>query len=168
MLGLNEFDFRAVWSPDVMFIISAIAVLYLLAVGSYRTRWFKQSTQVSTSKKIAMITGLALYYFAHGGPLDLLAHLMFSAHMLSMAISYLIVPPLLIYGLPDWMLRKALGTPKSSGFFHKLMTPIFSLLLFNTPPLTRSQRRILINAKASSAPKRIMARENRKRSGSNE
>ncbi|WP_371919043.1 cytochrome c oxidase assembly protein, partial [Pseudomonas sp. 2822-15] len=46
--------------------------------------------------------GLLAIYFGFGGPLYVLGHLMLSMHMLSMAIVYLIAPPLILLGLPSW------------------------------------------------------------------
>jgi len=128
---LNEFGIEAAWSPLVFFVIAMIAVLYILAVGQYRTVWFRQSEAVLPRKKIAMLVALALFYLTHGGPLELAAHLMFSAHMAKMAVSYLIVPPLLLYGIPDWMYRVALRNPKVDRWLYKLTNPVLTLILFN-------------------------------------
>src|SRR5690606_25092953 len=55
----------------------------------------------------------------------------FSAHMLKMAVSYLVVPPLLLYGVPDWMYRVVLRYPKVDRGLYKLTHPVLTLLLFN-------------------------------------
>ena len=131
MSGMSEFGLRALWSPSMLIVITILAVLYILAVDQYRTKWFKESSPVPVSKKIAMLSGLAIYYLAQGGPLDLLGHLVFSMHMLSMSLSYLAVPPLIIYGIPDWMLRRVLAIPRVGKLVHIITNPILTLVLFN-------------------------------------
>ncbi len=131
MFGMSEFGLRALWSPTMLIVITIIAVLYILAVDQFRVRWFKDSTPVPIGKKIAMLSGLAIYYFAQGGPLDLLGHLVFSMHMLSMSLSYLVVPPLIIYGTPDWMLRRVLSVPQIGKLVRSITNPILTLVLFN-------------------------------------
>lgn len=131
MLGMSDFGLRALWSPTMLIAVTIIAVLYVLAVDQFRTKWFKDSSSVPIGKKIAMLSGLAIYYFAQGGPLDLLGHLVFSMHMLSMSLSYLVVPPLIIYGTPDWMLKRVLGVPQIGKFVRSITNPILTLVLFN-------------------------------------
>lgn len=131
MLSMTDFGLRALWSPSMLIVVTTLAVLYILAVDQFRLRWFKESSPVHIRKKIAMLSGLAIYYMAQGGPLDLLGHLVFSMHMLSMSLSYLVVPPLIIYGTPDWMLRRVLRVPRISGIFRRITNPILTLVLFN-------------------------------------
>jgi putative membrane protein len=131
MSGITDFGLRALWSPSMLIVITILAVLYILSVDQFRLRWFKESTPVRIEKKVAMLSGLAIYYLAQGGPLDLLGHLIFSMHMLSMSLSYLVVPPLIIYGTPDWMLRRILGVPRIEGIVRRITNPILTLVLFN-------------------------------------
>ena len=59
------------------------------------------------------VSAAVLYYLAQGGPFELLGHLMFTFHMINMSLSYLIVPPLLLLGIPAFMWRRCLAA--SSG-----------------------------------------------------
>lgn len=131
MLGMSEFGLRALWSPSMLIVVTILAVLYILAVDQFRLRWFKESSPVHLKKKVAMLSGLAIYYLAQGGPLDLLGHLVFSMHMLSMSLSYLVVPPLIIYGTPDWMLRRVFSVSHIGKFVRSITHPILTLVLFN-------------------------------------
>jgi putative membrane protein len=56
--------------------------------------------------------------------------MIFSAHMVSMSLAYLIAPPLLLMGLPEWMLRPAVTRLKASPFGF-LLNPIVAMFLFN-------------------------------------
>jgi len=129
--GIGQLGFRALWSPYLLAAITAIALLYWFAIGSRRERWFRESAPVPFGKQLSMIAGLTIFYMAQGGPVDLLGHMMFSWHMLSMALSYLVVPPLILYGAPDWMWRRIVGIPAVNWFVRRTMNPILTLLLFN-------------------------------------
>lgn len=127
---LNTFGFRALWNPGILLFMAGIAAAYLGLVGSFRS-YFKDSAPVPLSKKILFLTGLLIFYLAYGGPLYLLGHLMFSAHMLQMAMLYFFVPPLLILGLPDWFLRAILQIPGVNPVIRFFTHPFPPLLLFN-------------------------------------
>ena len=56
--------------------------------------------------KVSFFTSLALLFLSLNGPLhDLSDYFLFSAHMLQHLLLTLVVPPLMIYGVADWMLR---------------------------------------------------------------
>jgi putative membrane protein len=129
MPDLGYFSFRDVWSPVFLLFMLAVVVLYTFAVGPWRER-FAGSAPVGAKRQTAFWLGIALLYLAQGGPLSLLGHLMFSYHMGSMAISYVVVPPMLLYGIPDWMWRAAF----SHRFWRPLrflMNPLLTLGFFN-------------------------------------
>lgn len=129
MFGLQYFSFSDLWSPVFMVFMMAIGVLYTFVVGPWRTN-FKDSEAVPLKRQIAFLLGIVLLYLAQGGPLSLLSHLMFTFHMVSMAVSYYIVPALLLYGIPSWLWKwafdRAFWRP-----FRALMNPLFTLFLFN-------------------------------------
>jgi len=129
MLGLNNFSFAELWSPVALFICVMIAVVYILVTGPYRTA-FSHSEPVSWLRKASFLIGLFLFYFAQEGPLEVLAHLMFSAHMVAMTVSYIIAPPLLIIGIPAWIWRRVLGW-RILRPFSKLSHPVVTIGLFN-------------------------------------
>jgi putative membrane protein len=130
-LGLENFGFRALWSPLLLLVIVGVAVLYMLAVGRYREQWFKGEEPATKGQQRAVLIGLAIYYLAQGGPLDLLGHLMFSAHMLSMSLMYLVAPPLILYGIPAWMYRRLFRIPSVDRLVRRITHPILTLVLFN-------------------------------------
>jgi putative membrane protein len=129
MLGLEYFSFRDLWSPFFLVFMMAIGVLYTFVVGPWRTH-FAGSGPVPMKRQITFLLGMALLYVVHGGPLSVLGHIMFTFHMTDMAISYFVVPPMLIYGIPVWLWRWAF----SRSFwrpFKVLRNPIVDLFLFN-------------------------------------
>ncbi len=92
---------------------------------------FEDSAPVSTRRKVYFHLGLVAVYFGFGGPLYLVGHMMLSMHMLSMAIVYLIAPPLLLLGLPTWFFKPFAKVKVIRSIFLVLGFPILGLLLFN-------------------------------------
>lgn len=129
MFGLQYFSFSDLWSPVLMVSMMAIGVLYTFVVGPWRSN-FKGSEAVPLKRQIAFLAGIVLLYLAQGGPLSLLSHLMFTFHMVSMAVSYYLVPTLLLYGIPPWLWKWAFDR-KFWRLFRPLMNPLFTLFLFN-------------------------------------
>lgn len=129
MLGLEYFSFSELWSPFLLVFMMAVGVLYTFVVGPWRTN-FKDSEAVPLKKQLTFLIGLALLYLAQGGPLSLLGHLMFTFHMVDMAVSYFIVPPMLLYGIPDWLWKWAFARAFWRPF-RFLMNPLICLFLFN-------------------------------------
>jgi putative membrane protein len=130
MLGLEYFGFRALWSPVLLLFIIAVAVAYLYVTGPLRHR-FQEAEPVKAKVKFRFLLGLFLFYLAQGGPIDLLGHMMFSAHMLSMSIAYLIVPPLILLGLPAWLVRPVFQYRIVKKASYLVLNPLITVLLFN-------------------------------------
>lgn len=129
MLGLQYFSFSDLWSPWFMVFMIGLTVGYLLVVGPLRSK-FKENTKATTGQKIMFISGMVFFYLAQGGPINFLSHLMFSFHMVAMAFSYIIAPPLIMLGIPAGLWKTLLNFK----VLHKLkflMHPIFTAVLFN-------------------------------------
>jgi putative membrane protein len=130
LLGLSYFSFEELWSPMLLFGMIAIGIAYFYAAGPWREKNYPGEAPPNVIQRLLFIFGLALLYLAQGGPLSLLGHLSFTFHMIGMSISYLIVPPMILLGVPSYIWRKLF----SARFWSKvswLMNPLLSLILFN-------------------------------------
>jgi putative membrane protein len=128
-MGLEYFSFSDLWSPVALVFTMAVGVLYTFVVGPWRMH-FKDSALVPLKKQIVFLIALALLYLAQAGPLSLLGHLMFSFHMLVMAISYFIVPPMFLYSIPGWF-WKWLFDRKFLRPLRPLTHPLIGLFMLN-------------------------------------
>jgi putative membrane protein len=133
VLGLEYFTFTAVWSPVFLALMLLITGGYFVLIGPGSERWAKGNSHVSVGRKLLFVTGMVLLYLAQGGPVELLGHMMFSFHMLSMALSYLLAPPLLMLGLPPWVWRRVTsylaGSPLSK--LKVFARPVVAAVVFN-------------------------------------
>lgn len=108
----------------------AVVIGYLLIIGKYRHR-FPNGEKVSKRKIFYFISGMLLLYLVKGGPIDLLGHVVFSAHMLEMAVMCIVVPPLLLLGLPDWLFQYITSFRFIRMMLHIWANPIVALFVFN-------------------------------------
>lgn len=130
MWGLEYFSFRAVWSPFFLGAVLIIGLIYLLLIGPWRHR-FADSAGVSTGQKAWFLSGLLIYYMTQGGPMNLLGHLIFSVHMMNMALVYLVVPLFVLLGLPAWLVRPVVRIKWVKSLLGVMTQPILTVLLFN-------------------------------------
>ncbi|KGP71465.1 cytochrome c oxidase assembly factor CtaG [Pontibacillus yanchengensis] len=129
-LELQIFGFRALWSPYYFVFICLLAGLYYVLTGPWRSK-FGDVERPSSSQQIMFYTGLILLYLIKGSPVDLLGHIMFTAHMTQMALYYLVFPIFIVQGIPKWMWRKLFSTPILAPVLRILTKPLVALLLFN-------------------------------------
>ncbi|ENQ3104573.1 putative membrane protein [Bacillus sp. 491mf] len=130
MNNLWIFGFEALWSPIFFLFILAVVISYFFIIGKYRNR-FPNGEKVSKRKIICFTSGMFLLYFVKGGPIDLLGHIVFSAHMLEMAIMYIAVPPLLLLGLPNWLFEYITSFRWIRIMLRIWANPIIALIVFN-------------------------------------
>lgn len=86
-----------------------------------------------TRKQIVLfVSGVAGYYLAVGWPLhDLAENSMYSAHMVQHVLIGFVVPPLLLLGVPQWMLRAVLGRASLYRSYLKVTGLLLATIIFN-------------------------------------
>lgn len=129
-LELQIFGFRALWSPYYLLFLLALAASYFVLTGPLRHK-FGNVAKPTITQQVMFYTGIILLYIIKGSPLDLLSHIMFTAHMGQMALYYLVFPILIIKGLPTWIWQKVLYAPFLKHILRVLLKPLVALLLFN-------------------------------------
>ena len=129
-LELQIFGFRALWSPYFLMYIVLLSLLYFLITGPLRHR-FGQVDRPTSKQQVYFYTGMILLYLVKGSPVDLLSHMMLTAHMIQMGIYLLIIPILLLKGIPAWIWRKVVELPVVRPVFNILSKPLVALLIFN-------------------------------------
>ncbi|WP_246940317.1 cytochrome c oxidase assembly factor CtaG [Bacillus pinisoli] len=123
-MDISIFGFRALWSPVFL-------AFTIIVIGIYFYIIRKEGYQVSKKQQFFFLSSMILLYLMKGGPFDLLGHLMFSAHMTAMAIVYLAVPPLMLLGLPENLLREFINIKAIRPLYAFFTKPLIALLLFN-------------------------------------
>lgn len=130
-LDIQIFGFRALWSPYFMLFVFGLAILYYLIVGPLRHR-FTDAALPTVKQQVSFYISLVILYIVKGSPVDLLSHIMLTAHMIQTALFYFAFPVLLIKGIPVWIWRKIFDVPVLGFILNVLRQPILALLMFNS------------------------------------
>lgn len=130
MFEISMFGFRALWSPYFLLFLFIITIGFFYSVFK---RQQKYPNEIALTKKqgIFFILSIILLYIVKGSPVDLLGHIMFTFHMIAMAILYLLIPPLLIVSIPNWMWEQFFKVRVIRQFFQFFTKPIIALIMFN-------------------------------------
>ncbi|PLR97414.1 cytochrome c oxidase assembly factor CtaG [Bacillus sp. T33-2] len=130
MLSLDIFGFRAMWSPFYFLFLAAVLAIYYLAVFKHYGL-FRNGEAATRKNAVYFTVSIVLLYIIKGSPLDLLGHITFYAHMIQMAVLYLVIPPLMIFGIPHWVWRSVLGLRVVKPLFRLFTRPLIALIVFN-------------------------------------
>ncbi|HET7628819.1 MAG TPA: cytochrome c oxidase assembly protein [Bacillales bacterium] len=128
--SLTLYSFNDMWHPALLLLLILIAVCYVFVTGRWRGR-FPNSTPATRSQQFYFFSGLFLYYAVQGSPWKVVGEYLFSAHMITMTISYLCVPPLILLGIPKWFWKPVLNMPVMYKILKTFTKPFFAVVFFN-------------------------------------
>lgn len=122
--------------PSILIGVAMMAGLYGLAAV-----WTRQ--RVSSAQVAAFAGALATMLVALNGPVDALADdRLFTAHMFQHLLLALLMPPLLLLGTPDWMVRPFVRPRAVHRLAIWVTQPLVAFVLYNgflavlhTPPV---------------------------------
>ncbi|HVB20860.1 MAG TPA: cytochrome c oxidase assembly protein [Ktedonobacteraceae bacterium] len=119
------------WQPSIIGGTLLILVLYIYAVGPLRERFFP-AEEFSMRKAIAFLVGVNLIFLSLFSALDELGdRYLFSAHMLQHLILTMVGPPLMLVGLPGWLIQPLLRNRVVLKIGKLLVHPAVAFTLFN-------------------------------------
>lgn len=130
-LEIQIFGFRALWSPYFLLFLISIALIYFILTGPKR-HIFGDVSKPTLREQLSFYFAIILIYVVKGSPVDLMSHIMMTAHMIQMSILYFVVPIFIIRGLPNWLWEKVIELPVVKPIFRLFTHPIIALILFNS------------------------------------
>ena len=130
--------------PTVALLVGGLVAGYFLALGPLNRRypgW--EERRASRRQQACYLGGVATILVALGPPLDdWSGYLLFSAHMVQHLLLTLLAPPLLLLGLPGWLLRPLLRWPLVARAGYALtrapvalVLPAFAFAVWHVPGL---------------------------------
>jgi putative membrane protein len=130
-LGPGGFDWTT-WHADPS-VVAGVALLgagYLVA--TLRQRRADPGTRVEPAR-VACFGGFLLVLLgALTGPVhDLSDYYLFSAHMVQHMLLIFAMPPLLLHGVPGWMVRPLIGDERVVRLGRRLTRPASAFVIFN-------------------------------------
>lgn len=117
------------WSihPSTVIGLAALAALYL-----WRAKKTDAEHPLSVARKISFFSSLLVIFGSLNGPIhDLSDTYLFSAHMVQHLLLTMLMPPLMIYGVPGWMLRPLLGNRIIAAIARRITKPVACFVIFN-------------------------------------
>jgi putative membrane protein len=117
--------------PETVFSLVLLAGLYLLIVGPLRRR-YGWAGSVSPWRITAFVGALGITFATVNGPLhDLSERSLVSAHMVQHLLLTLVIPPLLLAGIPGWLVRPLLRIPAFRRVGRQLTRPVLALSIYS-------------------------------------
>ena len=130
-LDTGSLGWRGRPEPGSVVLLVAIEGAYLLGVGPLRERnnW---ADDVDPRQVATFTLGILILFLALVSPIDVVSdNYLFSVHMLQHVLLTLVAPPLMVRGLPDWLIRPLLRPNWSFRTARALTHPIGAFLSFN-------------------------------------
>ena len=130
-LGPGGFDWTN-WHADPS-VVAGLAVLALGYATLTRLRHrLDPDARLEPAKVVSFAGALVVLFVALTGPIhDLSDYYLFSAHMVQHMLLIFAMPPLLLYGIPGWMIRPVLRDPRVLRLGAFLTRPMGAFVTFN-------------------------------------
>jgi|TARA_B100001167_G_C16769431_1_gene306225 putative membrane protein len=117
--------------PDVLIGLFILQGGYLIGIGPARKK-FNLSQTVDPGQTLLFSSGVFVIFIALLSPLHALSDdYMFSAHMVQHVLLTLVSPPLLILGIPDWLISPIFKRDLVRKLAKILFHPISAVVIFN-------------------------------------
>lgn len=129
--AVNPWSFQA--HPDTWLVVAGAAFAYWYAIRIVGPRVLGPRVRAVTRRQVACFAaGLLVIEVASDWPIhDLAERYLFSAHMVEHMLISLVAPPLLLLGMPAWLIRRILRRPALGGTVRVMCRPIVAGLMFN-------------------------------------
>lgn len=130
-LGPEGFQWTS-WHSDPS-VVAGLALLAGIYVAAIRWRHrFQPDAPVEAANVTSFMAGLLVLFTALTGPIhDLSDTYLFSAHMIQHMLLIFAMPPLLLYGIPGWMLRPLVRVPAVARLARRVTRPAATFVIFN-------------------------------------
>lgn len=119
------------WEPSIVIGTALMVGLYLYAVGPLRKK-YQLAEHVKKAQVCSFLLGICIMFLALVSPLDELGDsYLFSAHMVQHLCITIVGPPLLLIGLPGWLIDPLLRKPVIFRIARVLTFPALAFFLYN-------------------------------------
>lgn len=117
--------------PDAWLLIVVLLGGYLYALSAWGPRFAPGRPAATTRQRLSFYAGIATIWLAADWPVKPLAEALFSAHMAQHLVFSLISAPLILLGMPGWLLRRLLSPAPVARIWAVLTRPVVALVIFN-------------------------------------
>ena len=120
------------FDPSIILGLTLFIGAYLIAIGPLRNQ-FPNARPVPQGRVISFLLGALAMFIALASPIDEIGdHYLFSVHMVQHLLLMLIMPPLVLLGIPGWLLEPILQNATLTRMARFVTRPVTAIILFNT------------------------------------
>jgi putative membrane protein len=117
--------------PSVVIGCALLLWLYYMGIGPWRIK-YRWGNAPSPAQPISFTAGVVVIMLSLNGPLhELSDNYLFSAHMVQHLVLTLLMPPLLLAGCPDWLLRALIRRTVGLGVARAITAPLLAFGIYN-------------------------------------
>ncbi|MFZ3580141.1 cytochrome c oxidase assembly protein [Virgibacillus sp. DJP39] len=125
----QQYTWFEILNPLLFFSLVVVYIVYLRVMRKVSNSY---TGERDLRKKISFLFGLLTIYISLAGPISILSNnLIFSAHMLQQALMYIVMPPLILVGMPHVFYQFFDKILVKSKILRIFKSPLIGLLLFN-------------------------------------
>lgn len=120
------------FEPISLLVVAIPAIAYAWAISPSGRRWYGRETPVESKYPAYFYTGIAFLAIALFSPLDILGmHFLLTAHMIQHVLFSVVCPPLLLLGIPGWMVEPFFQGARVRKVARFLTYPMIAFGLYN-------------------------------------
>lgn len=119
--------------PDVWLMVVLLVGGYVYALRRWGPEKVPPGEPLVTRKQLGFyLAGVATLWLGSDWPMhELSEEYLFSAHMVQHTLFSLVAPPLLLMGVPKWLLRMTISSARAMSVARVVTRPLIALLSFN-------------------------------------
>jgi putative membrane protein len=118
--------------PDVWLLLGSVVAAYLIAVRRHDAALAPGEAPTPRRKVRLFLLGMGVLWLGADWPIhDLAERYLFSVHMVQHTLFTLVAAPILIAGMPVWLLRRFLRPAAVRVVWRTLTRPVVALVVFN-------------------------------------
>lgn len=111
---------------------TVVGLVLIGALYFWRATRSAAGGEVSGLRKLSFLSALFVIFASLNGPVhDLSDNYLFSGHMVQHLLLTMLMPPLMIYGVPGWMLRPVLRNRVAGAVAKRVTRPAACFVIFN-------------------------------------
>jgi putative membrane protein len=118
--------------PDVWLVLGSVVAAYLIAVR-HHDRAARPGEEPTPRRRVRLfLLGMGVLWLGADWPIhDLAERYLFSVHMVQHTLFTLVAAPILLAGMPVWLLRRMLAPRAIRAVWGLLTRPVVALAVFN-------------------------------------
>ncbi len=115
---------QLVWNTQLLIVLICIGIVYTFFIHRFTT------LKLYHKQPLLFFLGLGFLYLTIGSPLYNISHLSFSLHMIQMSILYFIIPPIILFGIPESICNQVFEMQRLKKIMKLLFSAKMALYVF--------------------------------------